>query len=94
MTVTARRFVVTGRVQGVGFRAFVARSASRLAGRGWVRNRVDGSVEACAEGAPDAMEAFETALRTGPSWSRVESVHSESCTVDDSVSGFEVRSTR
>ena len=62
----AVRVVVSGRVQGVGYRAFVARRAQELGLGGWVRNRPDGSVEAEAAGPEDALRAFVTALRAGP----------------------------
>jgi acylphosphatase len=68
------RFVVTGRVQGVGFRAFLIREANALGLDGWARNRADGSVEALAAGPEDAVAAFIAAARRGPSASRVDSL--------------------
>jgi len=70
----ARRFLVTGRVQGVGFRYFAETSAVSLGLRGFVRNLRDGRVEAVAEGAAEALAAFEAALREGPAHARVEAV--------------------
>ena len=67
-----KRYVVTGRVQGVGFRYFVQRNAARIGVGGWVRNRRDGSVEAVASGTEAQLAAFEAALRTGPPLSRVD----------------------
>ena len=61
-----RRFVVTGRVQGVGFRWFAQRWAERLGLRGWVRNREDGAVASEAEGRPQAVAEFALRLRAGP----------------------------
>ena len=75
---TSRRFVISGRVQGVGFRYFVQSAAVRESVVGWVRNLDDGSVETAAAGEPDAMERFERAIRQGPPASRVDHV-----TVDD-----------
>ena len=66
------RVRVTGRVQGVGFRAFVVREASRLSLAGEVRNLPDGSVEAHAHGAREALETFVGSLSRGPSAARVE----------------------
>ncbi|WP_457797568.1 acylphosphatase [Methylocystis sp. S23] len=66
------RFFVDGRVQGVGFRAFLIREANALALDGWARNRADGSVEALAAGPEAAVAAFIEAARRGPSASRVE----------------------
>ena len=68
------RLVVRGRVQGVGFRAFVEETAFDLGLRGWVRNRRDGSVEAVAAGAPTAVDAFIEAVRLGPRAARVDAV--------------------
>ena len=71
---TVKRYRVRGRVQGVGFRAFAWRRASELGLRGWVRNRGDGSVEALVEGDPTTLATLEQALRSGPSWARVDAV--------------------
>lgn len=85
-----RRFRVTGRVQGVGFRAFVWRIAAELGLRGWVRNRRDGSVEVLAHGSPATLEVLRTALQSGPRWSAVSRVE-ESETGDESPPvGFEL----
>jgi acylphosphatase len=62
----ARRYVVRGRVQGVGFRAFVQQAAAREGTTGWVCNRFDGSVEAWIEGEVEAVGRVEAAIRTGP----------------------------
>ena len=68
------RLVVTGRVQGVWYRASMQREARRLGLAGWVRNRGDGAVEAEAEGAPDAIGRLAAWARTGPPGARVEDV--------------------
>jgi acylphosphatase len=70
----ARRFVVSGRVQRVGFRLFVEDAGRREGMRGYVRNQHDGSVEILAEGDLDALLRFEQAVRRGPSGARVENV--------------------
>jgi len=62
---------IEGRVQGVGYRAFVEMRAAELGLTGWVRNRRDGSVEAVLQGSPDAVEAVLDACRAGPPASRV-----------------------
>jgi acylphosphatase len=69
-----RRFVVSGRVQGVGFRDFVRRAARSHSVRGWVRNREDGCVEALATADFEALDAFEATLRAGSALSRIESI--------------------
>ncbi len=68
---------IQGRVQGVGFRYFVLRRAQEQELRGWVRNRADGSVEAEAEGAREALERFVLAVRAGPPAARVVGVSAE-----------------
>jgi acylphosphatase len=70
----AARFLVTGRVQGVGFRWFVARRAAELGLAGWARNLPGGQVEVVAAGETDAVSRLEESLRAGPRLARVESV--------------------
>ncbi len=60
------RVVISGRVQGVGFRHWLAGEARRAGLRGWVRNQADGSVEAVLAGGQDAVEALAARCRTGP----------------------------
>jgi acylphosphatase len=69
-----RRYVVTGRVQGVGFRWFVEREAAQLDMKGWVRNREDGSVEVMATGTPEQQRSLRGKLREGPRAARVDMV--------------------
>jgi len=71
---TARRLVIRGRVQGVGYRDWMVREAIRLGVRGWVRNRSDGSVEALVAGAGDAVAALMAACRIGPMLARVDEI--------------------
>ncbi len=70
----AMHAIVSGRVQGVYFRAFVARHARRLGLSGWVRNRPDGAVEVLAEGEKDRLEELVSRLRQGPPAARVSGV--------------------
>lgn len=74
MATTAARLVITGRVQGVGFRAWTRREARRHGLRGWVRNRHDGSVEALIIGPAAAVDSFVATSRQGPSLARVDDV--------------------
>lgn len=73
-----RRYVVTGRVQGVGFRWFVEREASQLDMKGWVRNHEDGSVEVMVTGTPEAQRSLRAKLRQGPRAARVDMVQESS----------------
>src|SRR5271163_3551128 len=72
--VQARRFVVRGRVQGVGFRWFVEREAHILGIAGWVRNNADGGVEVLAQGTRDQLSGLRSRLREGPRAARVDAV--------------------
>ena len=65
------RIVVTGQVQGVGFRAFTERTARGLGVAGWVRNLSNGDVEVLARVSPNAKQPFLAQLQHGPSYSRV-----------------------
>jgi acylphosphatase len=71
MTV-ARRFVIRGDVQGVGYRFFGQRAAARHQVVGYIKNRSDGTVEAHAEGPARAVEAFKHDLATGPQFAVVQ----------------------
>lgn len=73
-----RRYRIRGVVQGVGYRYFTAEMAERLGVTGWVANEPDGSVLAEAEGTPDLLDAFQSALRTGPMRSRVTGIEIDS----------------
>ncbi|HCC57377.1 MAG TPA: acylphosphatase [Solibacterales bacterium] len=88
--VQARRFVVRGRVQGVGFRDFTQRRASRLGLRGYVRNEPDGSVSAYATGTVRQLDDFEAWLRQGPPMAEVRGLESRACEVEPYES-FSVR---
>lgn len=70
----ARRFIVRGRVQGVGFRWFVEREAHILGIAGWVRNNADGSVEVLGQGSRDQLLGLRSRLRQGPRAARVDDV--------------------
>jgi acylphosphatase len=70
----AYRYVVSGRVQGVGYRYFVLREAERLGVAGFTRNLSDGSVEVVAEAAEEVLGELETRLRRGPSFAAVDGV--------------------
>jgi len=70
----ARKFLISGVVQGVGYRFFTQRAAARHQVLGYVRNLEDGRVEALAEGGSQSVEDFKHELLTGPSYSKVEEI--------------------
>ena len=81
-----RRWLVSGQVQGVGFRYFVVREATALGLRGWTRNLPDGQVEVVAEGDPAGLDGLRSALQTGPRHARVAGV--EETQISDEPGGF------
>jgi acylphosphatase len=83
---------ITGRVQGVGYRAWAIETAARLGLRGWVRNRSDGSVEALVTGEDDRVTAMIEGCRTGPFAARVATL-AVSDADDDGSEGFRPRAT-
>jgi acylphosphatase len=93
----ARRYLVSGRVQGVGYRYFAQAAAEREAVAGWVRNLPDGRVEAVAEGEPEAVDRFAALLRNGPRNAQVtqvdvvEVVEGTAVTPAADRSGFSIR---
>lgn len=88
VTLTA---IITGRVQGVGFRQFVRYHATRLHLAGWVRNRTDGSVEVVANGPPAAVATLLELLRQGPPHARVATVGEDWSPRTEMPDGFEFR---
>jgi acylphosphatase len=90
MTV-ARRLVVSGRVQGVNFRAWVRDRARARGIVGWAANQADGSVEVWLQGPVDAVAAVERAVGEGPPGARVERVETTDAAVREGVEGFERR---
>ncbi|MDQ3634362.1 MAG: acylphosphatase [Acidobacteriota bacterium] len=70
----ARKFYISGLVQGVGFRFFTQRAAARHQVRGYVKNLEDGRVEAYAEGEEKSVKEFQADLLTGPTYARVEEI--------------------
>ena len=87
----ARRFLISGRVQGVGFRYFTRAEGQREGLVGTVFNRPDGLVEVICEGEADAMERFEHAIRQGPPGARVDDVHSQLLPNSPGEQGFRIR---
>ena len=98
---TYRHYLISGRVQGVGYRNFVIRCADGLDLVGWVRNISDGRVEAVAGGEEAKLAEFEKELKRGPALSRVTTIKASICTnpeyitesflkLDDALQAWEV----
>jgi acylphosphatase len=90
----AKHLMIEGLVQGVGYRYALAERATALGLAGWVRNRLNGAVEACVDGPPDAEKAIIEWARRGPGAARVTQVH----VADDAEAApgggtFEIRPT-
>ncbi len=88
---TCCRFTVTGRVQGVFFRASARDKAQQLGVSGWVRNTRNGQVELLACGEQESIEELENWLWQGPKFAKVEGVESVVVSDVDGMEGFEVR---
>jgi acylphosphatase len=86
-----RLYLVSGRVQGVGFRFFVLRHAGLEGLHGWVRNLPDGRVEIRAEGEREALERFERHIAQGPPRSRIEAFESTDVGATGHETGFSIR---
>jgi acylphosphatase len=91
--VIARRIVVEGRVQGVGFRDAMCVSARIHRVRGWVRNRRDGRVEALVQGDDEAVALVIAWARRGPPAARVDRIDIDEASVDEGLRGFAATST-
>ena len=87
----ARRYLISGRVQGVGFRVFARTTAGREGLHGWVRNLPDGRVEISAEGEAEALERFERHVRHGPPGAKVDHVDATEEGVSGTDAGFFMR---
>lgn len=86
----ARRLRIEGMVQGVGYRAWMVRTAIRLGVVGWVRNRGDGTVEAWVDGEVAAVEELLRACRRGPTGASVTLIREE-LVAPEEMAGFEAR---
>lgn len=80
--------VVTGRVQGVGYRAWCQKTAAAMKISGWVKNRSDGTVELIAVG--EEVDAFVALLWKGPMWSKVIGVSREDVESEEEYEGFRI----
>ena len=88
--VQARRYLVRGRVQGVGFRWFVEREAHILGIAGWVRNNHDGTVEVLAQGTREQLAGLHSRLREGPRAARIDSVEVSEESPTNGLSSFRI----
>ena len=87
----AYRYLIRGRVQGVGYRYFASREAESLGVAGFARNLPEGGVEVVAEADEETLAAFEARLREGPAFASVASVDRASIPPRGSDKGFHIR---
>ncbi len=87
----ARRYLVRGSVQGVGYRAFAVRAANTAGVEGWTRNLDDGRVEVYAVADPGILSDFEGLLRRGPRFADVRGVEVAEDVIDAKIRGFQIR---
>jgi len=90
-SIQAKRYLVRGRVQGVGFRWFVEREAAMLQIAGWVRNNPDGTVEVLAQGTRDQLAGLHSRLREGPRAARVDEVEVSDADPTPGQTSFQIR---
>jgi len=86
----ARRFTISGNVQGVGYRAFAREAARAIGVTGWARNLANGDVEVHVNGTPAQLDDLEARLRQGPRWAEVRAATAIEAPVT-SHSDFEIR---
>ena len=87
----AVHLLISGRVQGVGFRFSMCEAALNFGARGWVRNRFDGCVEAVVDGPPEAIASMRNWAQRGPRSARVDNVETRAATPAETAlvgSGF------
>jgi acylphosphatase len=89
-----RRYLVKGRVQGVGFRWFVEREARLIGIGGWVRNRDDGVVEVMASGTNAQLGSLYDKLKEGPRAARIDAVEVEETAPFSGYKTFQIEETR
>ena len=89
-----RRYLVTGRVQGVGFRWFVERETQLIGVGGWVRNRDDGAVEVLASGTDEQLGSLYDKLREGPRAARIDRVEVDDAASFSGYQTFQIEETR
>lgn len=85
------RLVITGLVQGVGYRYFAYQAARRCGVTGWVRNRRDGAVEAQVQGTRAQVDAVVSQLGVGPRWGHVDAIDMSDASMIDGEATFTVR---
>ncbi|MGA9995613.1 MAG: acylphosphatase [Pyrinomonadaceae bacterium] len=86
----ARKYFISGEVQGVGYRFFAQRAAAGHQVAGYVRNLSDGRVEVLVEGVPESVESFKHDLATGPNWARVEQIEEINIEPTGAYSSFRI----
>ncbi len=87
----AYQILISGRVQGVGFRWFAQKQAEQYGIAGYVRNLPDRRVQVVAQGEKEVLDAYCDTLREGPAFSKTETLSTERISVDPEIKGFHIR---
>jgi len=85
------QLLITGRVQGVGFRWFVRETATSVGASGWVKNESDGTVNAEAQAPEEILEKLLRQLRAGNGWAAVKEIRTNPLPVSENETGFEIK---
>ncbi|MDZ7719687.1 MAG: acylphosphatase [Balneolaceae bacterium] len=92
METTSKHLIISGRVQGVGFRYFTYKTAKKLNIKGWVKNLQDGTVETVFTGSPENVYNMMEELKEGPASAKVQNVEEVELTTDtDNFNDFTIR---
>lgn len=92
MSTISKHLIISGRVQGVGFRHFTYKTARELGIKGWVKNLQDGTVETVFTGSPENVNTMKERLKEGPPRARVQHIEEVELTTDtDSFQDFSIR---
>lgn len=93
MATSTKHLCITGKVQGVYYRAWTVKKAQEIGLNGWVRNRQDGSVEALVQGDEEDIQALIEACHDGPPAARVDNIEVEKTPAEENLTGFNQRPT-
>ena len=89
--IVQKHLIISGRVQGVGFRAYVLDRARNLEVNGWVKNRLDGKLELIVQGKENNIKEMLSMLEEGPAWARVDNIDIKNKTLNNEITDFHIK---